>query len=121
MLRSVKKIFELEAATGFLLLIATISALLLANSESSAIYRQFFSLNLPLNLGFISKNLTVHDWINDALMSLFFLLIALELKEEILVGELASKSRAMLPAIAACGGVIFPVLIFYFCNFKKLT
>lgn len=110
MLRQVKKIFELEAATGILLLIATTLALLLANSNNSATYFQLLSLPLPLT------QFTLHHLINDALMALFFLLVGLELKEEILVGELANKSRAMLPAIAACGGVILPALIFYFCN-----
>ena len=52
-------------------------------------------------------------------MAIFFLLVGLELKEEILVGELSSKSRVMLPAISACGGVIFPALIFYLCNFNN--
>jgi NhaA family Na+:H+ antiporter len=121
MLHRVKKIFELEASTGILLFIATILALLVANSANFTIYNNFFSYNLPLNLKFIGlyKNLTIHDWINDALMAIFFLLVGLELKEEILVGELSSKSRVMLPAISACGGVIFPALIFYLCNFNN--
>ncbi|NBV05835.1 MAG: Na+/H+ antiporter NhaA [Proteobacteria bacterium] len=119
--RKVKKIFELEASTGALLLIATIAALCVANSKSFVIYHEFFSLNLPLNLSFIGvqKDLTIHDWINDALMAIFFLLVGLELKKEICKGELSSKSKAMLPAIAACGGVIVPALIFYFCNFSN--
>lgn len=119
MLRQVKKIFELEASTGILLLIATIISLLVANSENFAIYCDFFSLKIPLDLSFIGiyKDLTLHDWINDALMAIFFLLVGLELKQEILVGELSSKSKAILPLIAACGGVIVPALIFYLCNF----
>jgi NhaA family Na+:H+ antiporter len=120
MLKKVKKIFELEAATGILLLMATIASLLVANSNLFIFYHDFFSFDLPINIEFISfhKDLTIRDWINDALMPLFFLLIGLELKEEILVGELSSKSKAMLPAIAACGGVIVPALIFYFFNFN---
>jgi len=120
MLRRVKKIFELEASTGILLLVTTFVSLLVANSENFTIYHDFFSHKLPLNLSFVGiyKDLTLHDWINDALMVMFFLLLGLELKEEILAGELSSKSRAMLPAIAACGGVIVPALIFYFCNFN---
>jgi NhaA family Na+:H+ antiporter len=118
MLHRVKKIFELEASTGILLMIATAAALMTANSQNHEIYHQFFAIKAPLNLSFIgiTKDLTLHDWINDALMALFFLLVGMELKEEILVGELSSKSRAMLPAIAACGGVIVPALIFYFFN-----
>jgi NhaA family Na+:H+ antiporter len=119
MFRRVKKIFELEAITGILLLTATFLAIFLTNSKNYYFYQNFFSLSLPLNLGFIGvvKEMTILDYINDALMTLFFLLIGLELKEEILIGELSNRSRATLPAIAACGGVIFPALIFYFFNF----
>ncbi|MBM3580259.1 MAG: Na+/H+ antiporter NhaA [Alphaproteobacteria bacterium] len=118
MLRRVKKIFELEASTGILLMIATAAALVTANSENHQIYHQFFAIKMPLDLGFIgiTKDLTLHDWINDALMAMFFLLVGLELKEEVAAGELSSKSKAMLPLIAACGGVIVPALIFYFFN-----
>ena len=112
MLRQVKKIFELEAVTGILLLLATLLALVIANSSAFPIYQNIFAFNLPIGL-------TLRDFINDALMALFFFLIGLELKEEILVGELSTKSRAILPLIAACGGVIFPALIFYFCNFDQ--
>jgi NhaA family Na+:H+ antiporter len=93
--------------------------LIVANSANFAIYQDFFSIKLPLNLDFIglNKDLTLHDWINDALMALFFLLVGLELKEEILVGELSSKAKIMLPLIAACGGVFVPALVFYLCNF----
>lgn len=121
MLHRVKKIFELEASTGILLLVVTIASLLVANSQYFTIYHGFFSFNLPLNISFVGiyKDLTIHDWINDALMAMFFLLVGLELKEEVLAGELSSKSRAMLPAIAACGGVIVPALIFYLCNFDR--
>jgi len=122
MLKKVKKVFELEVATGLILMLVTIAALLIVNSKYFTIYNSFFDFNLPLNLDFfeIKQNFTVTDWINEALMSLFFLLIGLELKEEILVGELSSRKRAMLPVIAACGGIIFPALIFYFCNFNQV-
>lgn len=118
MLRRVKKIFELEASTGILLMISTIAALAVANSENFELYHQFFAIKAPLNLSFIgiTKDLTLHDWINDALMAVFFLLVGMELKEELLAGELSSKKKAMLPAVAACGGVIVPALIYYFFN-----
>ncbi len=119
MLYKFKKIFELEAVTGILLFIATILALLIANSNFGAtIYQDFFAINLPIKIAILDyhKSLNLRDWINDALMAIFFLLIGLELKEEMFLGELSSKSRAILPAIAACGGVIVPVLIFYFFN-----
>ncbi len=123
MFNSIKKIFELEAITGILLILATIAALLIANSNYFIIYHDILNFNLPINLNFIGiyKNLTLHDWINDALMAIFFLLIGLELKEELTVGELKSKSTALLPAIAAIGGVIIPALIFYLYNIDDKT
>lgn len=121
MLKKFKKIFELESTTGILLLIATIISLMVANSAYFKIYQDFFTINLPLNLSPIPiyKDLSLRDWINDALMAVFFLLVGLELKEEVLDGELSSKSKAILPLIAACGGVTVPALIFYLCNFNQ--
>lgn len=121
MLKRVKKIFELESSTGIILLIASLASLLISNSRNFAVYQNFFAIPMPLDLGFfgIYKELTLRDWINDFLMAFFFLLVGLELKEEILYGELSSKERAILPAIAACGGVIVPALIFYLCNFSQ--
>ncbi len=121
MIKHIKKIFELEASTGILIFVATIISLLIANSVNYQIFDQFFLTQLPINIQLvkISKNLTLLDWINDGLMAIFFFLIGLELKKELLVGELSSKSKALLPAIAACGGVIFPALIFYLCNFNQ--
>ena len=118
MLRKVKKIFELEALTGILLLIATALALIIANSQYHANYQNFFEIIIPINFPEIGivKNLTLTDWINDFLMAIFFLLVGLELKEELLNGELSSFNRASLPLICAIGGVIFPALIFYLSN-----
>lgn len=118
MLKRVKKFFELEASTGILLMISTVLSLSIANSENHQIFKDFFNINLPLiieSLDF-NKDLTLREWINDALMAIFFLFVGLELKKEVLEGELSSKKRAALPAIAAIGGVIFPALIFYFFN-----
>lgn len=97
---------------------ATALALLISNSNSYQIYQDFFTINLPLNLDFIgiNKDLTLLDWINDFLMAIFFLLVGLELKKEVLIGELSSKKKIALPFIAAIGGVIFPMIIFYFLN-----
>lgn len=119
MLKSfLKTFFKSEISIGVSLFFSAIFALLIANSQNYQIYQNFFAINAPLNLGFIGfgKNLTIKDWINDFLMALFFLLVGLELKKEILVGELSSKKKLALPAIAALGGIIFPALIFIFCN-----
>jgi NhaA family Na+:H+ antiporter len=113
----IKTFFKSEIAIGVLLLVATVLALLISNSKEFFLYQNFFSINLSLPL--IHKDLTILDWINDFLMAIFFLLIGLELKREILIGELSSKKKISLPLIAALGGIIFPALIFIFFNFKN--
>ena len=113
MLKKIKKIFEFEASTGILITIATIIALFVVNSDNFIAYNNFFSISLPLNFDYIGiyKDLTLHNWINDGLMAIFFLLVSLELKEEILIGELSNKSQKILPLIGASGGIISPALI----------
>lgn len=116
--KTLKNFFELEAATGILLIFATAFALLVANSSESGIYFEFINISLPLNVEVlkIHKNLSLRDWVNDGLMAVFFLLIGLELKKEVMVGHLSSKKRVMLPALAAIGGIIVPAGIFIFFN-----
>ena len=118
MLRIVRTFFKSEASIGISLLVATVLALLISNSENFLIYQDFLSIYLPLNIEFlgIAKEMTMLDWINDALMAIFFLLVGMELKREILVGELSSKTKVALPAIAALGGVVVPALIFFVIN-----
>ncbi len=115
---SFKKFFELESSTGILLVIATIFAMTIANSVDSELYFLFLSVELPINIDFIAyyKPLTIRDWINDGLMAIFFFLIGLELKKEVIEGDLSTKAKISLPAIAAIGGVVIPALIFYFFN-----
>ncbi len=114
----VRRFFELESATAILLGIATVLALFLANSAFSEVYFSTLKISLPINFEVlqISKDLTLKEWINDALMALFFLLIGLELKKEVLIGELSCVKKVALPAFAAVGGVVFPALIFYAFN-----
>ena len=100
-------------------MVATAVALLAANSSEYQTYRDFLAINAPINLGFVAKNLTLLDWINDGLMAIFFLLVGMELKREILIGELSSRHKLALPAIAATGGVIVPLLIFSFFNYHS--
>jgi NhaA family Na+:H+ antiporter len=117
--KSLKNFFKLEAATGIILFLATALALIIANSSGSGFYFQFLKISLPLNILNIEKDLSLLDWINEALMAVFFLLIGLELKKEILTGHLSSKKKIILPAAAACGGIIIPALIFCFINFHN--
>lgn len=115
----IQNFFKSEIAIGVLLLVATSLALFAANSSFYELYRDFFALKIPLNLNFIYKDLTLLEWVNDALMAVFFLLVGMELKREILIGELSTRQKISLPAIAAAGGVIIPLLIFVFFNYKN--
>lgn len=119
--RAIKTYFKSEISIGITLLLVTILSLIIVNSQNYQIYENFFSINLPLNISFLSiyKDLTIREWINDALMAIFFLLVGLELKQEILVGELSSKRKLALPAICAIGGVLFPALIYVFFNISN--
>ena len=105
-------------AVGLTLIFVTFCALIISNSENFIIYNDFFNQNIDLNLEFLGiyKALTLRDWINDFLMAIFFFLIGLELKSEILIGELSSKKKMALPLICAVGGVVMPMLIFAYFN-----
>ncbi len=103
-----------NAASGILLMAAAVIALLWANSPIASSYASLWDTRLTIGVGdwALSKNLL--HWINDALMAIFFLVVGLEIKREILVGELASVRRAALPIAAALGGALVPALIFLF-------
>src|SRR6187551_3630637 len=99
--------FSERLATA-LLIAATILALLLANSAAGPAYSAFWHFGLA--------GLSLELWVNDALMAVFFLLIGLELKRELIAGELSTRDRALLPALAAVGGMAAPALIHYALN-----
>ncbi|MEO6911181.1 MAG: Na+/H+ antiporter NhaA [Edaphobacter sp.] len=107
---------QMESSSSIVLLLATIAALFLANSRFAPAYEAFLHLPLGASAGSASFQWTLHDWVNDALMAVFFLLVGLEVKRELLIGELASARRAFLPVLAALGGVITPALIYYALN-----
>ena len=109
--------FKLEAASGLVLLFAAIIALLISNSSLSNLY--FSTLNEYLFLGIneFGLKLTVLHWINDVLMAVFFFFVTLEIKREFLQGELSNIKQALLPIIAAVGGMLVPALIYVFINF----
>lgn len=105
-----------QTTSAILLMLCAVAALYLANSSWSTAYHHF--LKLPFTIGLPDFNLTksIHHWINDGLMALFFFVIGLELKREILVGELAEAKQAVFPIIAAIGGMLVPVLIYISIN-----
>lgn len=107
---------QLESSSSIVLLLATIAALALANSHFAAAYDAFLQFPIGASAGSTSFQWTVHDWVDDALMAVFFLVVGLEVKRELLIGELASVRRAFLPVLAAFGGVLAPALIYVALN-----
>lgn len=105
-----------EAASGIVLLACTASALAWANSPWHPAYVSLLHHSLPIGYGPMRLDLTVHQWINDGLMALFFLLVGLEIKREMLAGELASVRKAALPIAAAAGGMVVPALLYAALN-----
>ncbi len=108
--------FKLEAASGLVLLFAAIIALFISNSGIADLY--FTTLNKYLFIGInnFGLKLSVLHWINDALMAIFFFFVTLEIKREFLQGELSNIKQALLPIIAAVGGMLVPALFYVFIN-----
>jgi len=105
-----------QTTSGLLLMITAIISILLANSFLADDYLHFIHTPLIVSLGSWSINMTLHHWVNDGLMALFFFVVGMELKREILVGELADLRQAALPIIAAIGGMLIPALIYLSFN-----
>ena len=105
-----------EAASGIVLLAAAACALVWANSPWQPAYVSLLHHPLPIGSGAIRLDLDVHHWINDGLMALFFLLVGLEIKREMVCGELASLRKSALPIAAAAGGMIVPALLYLALN-----
>lgn len=101
-----------QTTSAVLLMLCAVIALFIANSQWSEAYHHFLALPFTIGLPGFELSKSVHHWINDGLMAMFFFVIGLELKREILVGELADIKLAMLPVIAAVGGMLVPVLIY---------
>jgi len=105
-----------QTTTGLVLMTMTIIALILANSPLYETYSHFFHTNINLSVGTWTLSNSIHHWINDGLMAIFFFIIGLEIKREVLVGELSNIKVAILPILAAIGGMIFPALIYLAIN-----
>jgi len=101
-----------QTTTGMVLMFMTILALILANSPATETYAHFFHTKVDFNVGSWELSHTIHHWINDGLMAIFFFIIGLEIKREILVGELSNIKVAILPILAAIGGMLIPALIY---------
>ena len=108
--------FKLEAASGLILLIAAILALIISNSNFSDIYFDTLEKYLFIGINEFGLKLSVHHWINDALMAIFFFFVTLEIKREFIQGELSNIKQALLPIIAAVGAMVVPALFYVFIN-----
>ena len=107
-----QEFFRTEAATGALLVVCACAALAMANSPWADAYHRLWATPIAIAGGGHGLSLTLHEWINDGLMAVFFLLVGLEIKREALAGELASPRQAALPIAAAIGGMIVPASIY---------
>ncbi|MFC1556017.1 Na+/H+ antiporter NhaA [candidate division KSB1 bacterium] len=110
--------FKMESIGGILLMVSTILAMILANSPLSTYYNLFIDTPVHIRIGELEIAKPLLLWINDGMMALFFLLVGLELKREVLQGELSSKRNVMLPAFGAVGGMVVPAAIYVFFNYN---
>ena len=107
-----ERFMHVEAASGLVLLAATITALVLANSPLSASFLGFWKTEVGFSIGSIEMHHSLKHWINDGLMAIFFFVIGLEVKREIVIGELRDPRRAALPVVAALGGMVVPAAVY---------
>ena len=115
-----KWFFQLEAASGLVLLIAAIIALVISNSIFSGLYFSSLEQYLFIGINDFGLKLSVHHWINDLLMAIFFFFVTLEIKREFIQGELSNLKKALLPIIGAVGGMVIPALVYIGINFGNV-
>lgn len=113
-----QRFFSTAAAGGILLLVFTAVALVWANSPWAGGYHAIWETPVVLGAPEFGITLSLHHWVNDGLMAVFFFLVGLEIKREVLVGELSSRRSAALPVVAAFGGMVIPALLYAVANFS---
>ncbi len=113
----IQEFLSKEASGGILLIICTVIALVWANSPFADSYHELWHTYLSIKVGEVGLKYSLHHWINDGLMVIFFFVVGLEIKRELLVGELSSAKKAALPIAAALGGMIMPALIYIAFNY----
>lgn len=111
--------FNSQQASGILLVAVTAASLFISNSIWGNDYRAFWDIHFGTEAYHLHLNHSITDWINDALMSVFFLLVGIEIKRELLDGELSDRKRAMLPMFGALGGMAFPALLYFLFNMSS--
>jgi NhaA family Na+:H+ antiporter len=110
--QAMRNFLELESASGIILVAMMVLALVVVNSPLAPFYQQVLDVHAIVGIGAFQIDKSLLHWINDGLMAVFFLLVALEIKREMLEGELSSPSQIMLPAVAAVGGMAVPALVY---------
>ncbi len=110
--RPIIRFMQIQAAGGIVLLVCTLVALFLANSAWSQLYLDFWHIPLAISVGDFKLSHSLGHWINDGLMTIFFFVVGLEIKREMVTGELKDRKAAMLPILAAVGGMIVPALFY---------
>ena len=111
-----RRFMKLESASGILMLTAAIIAMLAANSPLADLYSELLDITVAVQVGALSISKPLLLWVNDGLMAVFFFLIGLEIKREVMEGELSSVSQIVLPGVGALGGMIIPASIYIWMN-----
>jgi len=114
--RALRRFLDTEASGGVVLLIAAVAALVWANSPWQEAYRTLWETDLTVRLGRVALSHDLRHWVNDGLMTIFFLVVGLEIKRELVSGELREPRKAAVPAIAAVGGMVAPALLYAVLN-----
>ena len=114
-----KEFFKLESASGLVLLFSAAIALIISNSDFANLYFDTLNTYFAVGVSSFKLKLSVLHWINDVLMTIFFFLVSLEIKREMVQGELSNPKQALLPIIAAVGGMLVPALIYVFININS--
>ncbi|MCX7120839.1 MAG: Na+/H+ antiporter NhaA [Gammaproteobacteria bacterium] len=115
--RFIRQFIKLESSSGIFLFCAALAALIIDNTSFAHFYDSFFHQPISISIAQFKLEKPILHWINDGFMTLFFLLVGLEIKREILEGELNSPAKAMLPLIAAVGGMLIPIAIYLSLNY----
>lgn len=116
MIQQFKKFLQLESASGILLLAFAMLAMVFANTPLKDLYFDFLGMPVSIQIGLFSIHKPLLMWVNDGFMAVFFVLVGLEVKREMMVGAISSYQKAIFPAIGALGGMIVPALVFTLIN-----
>jgi Na+:H+ antiporter, NhaA family len=116
LLRPVEQFLATESASGIILIAAALVAFVWANSPWAELYGHMQHVEARVTLGGAGLHLSLAHWVNDGLMAIFFFVVGLEIKRELLIGELAGWQRASLPMVAALGGMVVPAAIYAWLN-----